>query len=636
MKHVDSIVMYSCCILRVVDLSFNLEIKLKRARKAFAGRHFLDAREHYRQALAKFPKNAHAHQGYLLSQSAIADSNFASTHPPMRDLDQIGNLLVQGKAKEAAKQAYSLAPRFPDAHCLLNLLGVAATNIGHPEDAIKAFTRAVHLKPNYMEARANLANRMMAQSQFQKALQIVDGSLQLKPDDAINLNAMTVCLIHLGRFEEALKAGRKAVDANPKNAEAHNNLGICYRRLEKWNEASRCYARALEINPEFTNALNNLGLALVKQGRPLEGIDLYKRCLDLNGKSATTHQNLGLAYLDLRRFDDAIRHFDSAIEIDENLVDSNFNKFIALALDKKLHLAWPYAECRFDSRRSVPVDYRYEGEAPQWDGKTPLEGKNLLVHAEQGLGDTLMFFRYLEHLPHLAEAVLVAVQEPLESLLARQSVNFDVTSLQKVSTGEGRAVDFQCPLMSLPYLLGKRMGASEAPESYLTVPSEIASTWHNRLGSAERLRVGFAFRGNPDHQNNKNRSIDLKTFLTALPEGADYHFLGVDLSKDELDLFATRSDLHCHAKCLLDFSDTAALISLMDHVVTIDTSVAHLAGALGINTSLLLAFIPDWRWGLDVRQSNWYRSVSLFRQETPGNWTTPATEVASLLRNSFG
>jgi hypothetical protein len=103
-----------------------------------------------------------------------------------------------------------------------------------------------------------------------------------------------------------------------------------------------------------------------------------------------------------------------------------------------------------------------------------------------------------------------------------------------------------------------------------------------------------------------------------------------------LDLFATRSDLHCHAKCLLDFSDTAALISLMDHVVTVDTSVAHLAGALGINTSLLLAFIPDWRWGLDVRQSNWYRSVSLFRQETPGNWTTPATEVASLLRNSFG
>ena len=636
MQQADKIITCPLYILRVVDLSFNLETKLKKARKAFAGRHFSDARELYNQALARFPQNTHAQRGFLLSQSAIADSHASSTHPPMRDLDQIAKLLTQGEAEEAAKRAYGLAPRFPDAHLLLNLLGVAATNIGQEEDAIKAFTRAIHLKPNYMEARANLANRMMAQSQFEKALQIVGGSLQLVPDDAINLNAMAVCLIHLERFEEALKIGRKAVDANPDNAEAHNNLGICYRRLERWEEASRCYARALEINPEFVNALNNLGLALVKQGKPLEGIDLYKRCLDLNGESAITHDNLGLAYLNLGRFDDAIRHFDAAMEIDENLIDANFNKFIALALNNKLHLAWPYAECRFDSRRSVPVDFHYRGEAPQWDGTAPLQGKTLLVHAEQGLGDTLMFFRYLAQLSHLADSVLVAVQEPLEPLLARQSVDFKVTSLEKMSAGECGAVDFQCPMMSLPYLLDKSLAPSEAPESYLTVPSQIASTWHTRLGLAQRARVGFAFRGNPDHQNDRKRSMDLKTFLTALPDGADYHFLGIDLSEAELDLFTARPDLHNHAKYLLDFSDTAALVSLMDHVVTVDTSVAHLAGALGVKTSLLLAFIPDWRWGVGVRQNNWYRSVSLFRQETPTDWTTPVAKVASTLRDSFG
>ena len=620
----------------MVDVSFNLESKLKKARKAFTGKHFSDARDLYRQALEKFPQNAHARKGYLLSRSAIADSNFAATHPPMQDLEHIGKLLSRGEATEAAKQAYNLASRFPNAHFLLNLLGVAATNIGHEENAIKAFTRAVHLKPNYLEARANLANRMMAQSQFEEALQIVDGSLQFTPDDAINLNAMAVCLIRLNRFEEALKAGRKAVDANPENAEAHNNLGICYRRLERWEDASLCYHRALEINPGFTNALNNLGLVLVKQGRAPEGIDLYKRSLDLNGTSASTHDNLGLAYLSLGRFDDAIRHFDAAMEIGANMVDASFNKFVALALKNKLHLAWPYAECRFDSRRSVPVDYRYKGEAPKWDGKTPLQGKTLLVHAEQGFGDTLMFFRYLEHLTPLADTVLLAVQQPLESLLARQSVDFKVTSLEKMSVGEDGAIDFQCPMMSLPYLLGKNLAPSEAPEPYLTVPSQITSIWHKRLGPAERPRVGFAFRGNPDHQNNKNRSMDLKTLLTALPDGADYHFLGIDLSQDELDLFATRSNLHSHTEFLHDFSETAGLVSLMNHVVTVDTSVAHLAGALGIKTSLLLAFIPDWRWGADVRQSNWYRSVSLFRQETPGDWATPAAEVASLLRGSFG
>jgi len=616
-------------------MSFSLESKLKKAQKAFSNRQFSDARDHYRQVLAKFPQNAQAKKGFLLSQSAIADGRVSSTHPPIRELDRIAGLLTGGKANEAARQAYALAPKFPDAHGLLNLLGVAATTIGREDDAIKAFTRAVQLKPNYMEARANLANRMMAQLQFQKALQFVEESLQLAPDDAITLNAMTVCLIRLDRFEDALKTGRKAVDAKPDNAEAHNNLGICYRRLEKWEEASQCYARALEIRPEFTDALNNLGLALVKQGRPLEGIDLYKRCLELNENSANTHDNMGLAYLDLKRFDDAVRHFDAAIELDENAVDATFNKFTALALDNKLQLAWPHAECRFDSRRTVPVDYRYTGDAPRWDGTMALDDKTLLVHAEQGLGDTIMFFRFLDHLPHLAKTVLVAVQEPLETLLAQQSIGCDITSLEKISAHGDSAADFQCPLMSLPYLLGNRLQTSKAPESYLTVPSQAASRWRDHLGPADRPRVGFAFRGNPSHQNNRNRSMDLATFLTALPDGADYHFLGIDLTKDERDLFAARTDLHSHAGELGDFSDTAALVSLMDHVVTVDTSVAHLAGALGIRTSLLLAFISDWRWGADGQQTDWYSSMRLFRQPAPGDWTTPAVEMASSLRQSF-
>jgi len=617
-------------------MSFNLESKLKKAQKAFAGRQFSDARDHYRQILAKFPQNGLAKKGFLLSQSAIADSRVASTHPPMRELDHIAGLLGGGRANDAAKQAYALAPRFPEAHGLLNLLGVAATTIGREDDAIKAFMRAVQLKPNYMEARANLANRMMAQSQFYEALQFVEESLELAPDDAITLNAMTVCLIHLDRFDDALKVGQKAVDAKPDNAEAHNNLGICYRRLERWDEASKSYAQALEIRPEFADALNNLGLTLVKQGRPLEGIDVYKRCLELNERSATTHDNIGLAYLGLKRFDDAVRHFDAAIEIDEDAVDASFNKFIALASDRKLQLAWPHAECRFDSRRMVPVDYRYTGDAPRWDGNTALDSKTLLVHAEQGLGDTIMFFRYLDHLPHLAETVLVAVQEPLETLLAQQSTGCDITSLEKISTHGDRSADFQCPMMSLPYLLGSRLPTSGALESYLTVPSEAASRWRDRLGPAEKPRVGFAFRGNPGHQNNQNRSMDLATFLTALPDGPDYHFLGIELSTDERALFAGRCDLHCHADELGDFSDTAALVSLMDHVVTVDTSVAHLAGALGIRTSVLLAFLSDWRWGADGQQNDWYKSVRLFRQETPGDWATPIATLASSLRHAFG
>ena len=617
-------------------MSFNLEGRLRKAQKAFAGRHFMEAKELFRQVLEKFPKNIRAKKGYLLSQSAFADANFSSTHPVMKELDEIAHALSRGEAEAAAMRAYALAPKFPDAHALFNLLGVAAAATQREEDAIKAFKRAIYLKPNYMEARANLASRMMALSDFETALRVSEEGLEIAPGDALVLNAMTVCLIGLKRFEDALDSGHKAVAAKPGSAEAHNNLGICFRRLGKWQDASNSFARALEINPDFADALSNLGLVEVKRGNILEGVNLYKRCLDLNANSATAHGNLGLAYLELKQFDDAVRHFEHAMRIDGDFVDAEFNIFIALALNNRLEDAWTYAEGRFDPRRSVPVDYRYHGETPRWDGKTPLDGKTLLVHAEQGLGDTLMFFRYLEHLLPLTGKVLVAVQEPLAPWLAGQAAGFEVVSLDAVSKNDCLTADFQCPMMSLPHLIGDGLQNLNVRDPYLSASSDAVSRWREHLGPGKGPRIGFAFRGNPDHQNDGNRSLDLDLFLTALPGGAEYHFLGIDLSGEERKLLSNRADIHCHTDMLTDFTDTAALVSLLDHVVTVDTSVGHLAGALGVETSILLAYLPDWRWGIETKQTDWYRSVRLLRQEARGDWTVPLAQLTSMLHEIIG
>ena len=260
-------------------MSFNLEGRLKKAQKAFAARHYLEAKELFGQVLEKFPRNMRAKKGYLLSQSAFADANFSSTHPAMKELDDIARALSLGEAEAAARRAYALAPKFSDAHGLFNLLGVSAAATRREEDAVKAFKRAIYLKPDFMEARANLASRMMAGSDFETALRVIEESLELAHGDALALNAMTVCLTGLKRFEDALESGHKAVAARPDNAEAHNNLGICFRRLEKWREAADCFARALEINPQFDEALNNLGLVQVKRGNIPEGIRLYEQCL---------------------------------------------------------------------------------------------------------------------------------------------------------------------------------------------------------------------------------------------------------------------------------------------------------------------------------------------------------------------
>lgn len=613
------------------SMSANVETQLKKAQKALSGGQFAEARDGFRQVLERFPANMRAKRGLWVSQSALADAGFAASHPSRRQLDEIAAALGAGNADEAATMAGGLVTSFPRGHGLRNLLGIALARLGNDSEAITAFRAAVELKPNFLEARANLAGRMMAQGDFDAALPVVTESLDMAPEDGTSLNAMTVCLLGLQQYDAALATGRRAVGVMPDHAEAHNNLGLCLRHLGKLDEAIASYRRALGIRPDYTDATLNLGVALVRSGQAEDAIDIYHRALQTGQGDTRLHSNLGLALIETRQIEDAIAQFDAALERDPNHVDASFNKFTAMALSGQRDLAWPHAECRFDSRRATPVSFRYRGGAPAWDGRVPLAGKTLLIHAEQGLGDTLMFMRYMTQLPAETGHIRLAVQDPLRTLIAAQEMPFEVVSLDTEDGGDNALPDFQCPMMSLPYLLGSG-AASSAVARLLTVPESHLATWQHRLGPTERARIGFVFRGNPDHVNDMNRSIDLERFLTALPPGPDYHFLGIDLRRDERTVLSRRGDVRTHCEHIADFQDTAALVSQMDKVVCVDTSVAHLAGALGIETKILLPFTPDWRWGLDGEDSFWYASAKLIRQPARGDWDTPLSQVADAIR----
>jgi len=600
-------------------MSPNLESQLKKAQKALASQKFAEARDAFRQVMMRFPGNARAKRGYWLSQSALADSGFAANHPPRRQLDDIAAALGTGRAEDAASMAGTLLSRFPLGHGLHNLLGVAQATLGNQDEAVAAFRAAIELKPTFLEARNNLASRMIARGDFEGALPLISDSLEMAPENGPTLNAMTVCLIGLRRFEEALSTAQRAVKAHPDDAAAHNNLGLCQRHARRLDDAIASYRRALKIAPDHIDATLNLGAALVRVGQAEAAINTYRQGLETRDTDSRLHSNLGLALIETRQMEQAIAAFDKALDLDPDHVDASFNRFIAMALNGQLHLAWPHAECRFDSRRTVPVENRYRGSAPAWDGKASLAGKTLLVHAEQGLGDTLMFMRYMSQLPAETGHVRLAVQDPLRTLIEAQDMPFEVVSLDPDAGDDAVATDHQCPLMSLPLILEARATVPSA-SPYVTAPDARRKAWQERLGVSENPRVGFVFRGNPDHVNDINRSIDLALFLSALPPGLDYHFLGIDLRHDEAALLARRGDVRTHCDDLADFCDTAALVSLMDRVVCVDTSIAHLAGALGIETHILLAFTPDWRWGLESSDSDWYPSVTLHRQTTPGNW----------------
>jgi len=612
-------------------MSAHVETQLKKAQKALSGRRFAEARDGFRQVLETFPANARAKRGYWVSQSALADAGFAANHPPRQQLDAIASALSGGKADDAAAAAGALTGRFPRAHGLYNLLGVALATLGREDEAIAAFQASVRLKPDFLEARVNLAGRLVNRHALDAALALLTDSLDMAPEDIGSLNAMTVCLIRLRRFDDALAVAGRAVRAKPGNAEAHNNLGVCQRHLGRFEEAAESYRRALELSPGFFDAMLNLGVSLVRTGRAEEATGLYRQCLAARPGDAGAHNNMGLALVEMRRFDDAVAQFDAALVSSPDLIDADFNRFTALALAGRLDQAWVHAECRFDARRSVPVEYRYRGTAPAWDGRQSLAGRTLLVHAEQGLGDTLIFIRYLAHLPADASKVVLAVQNPLHRLLSAQTGFLDGIEMLSLKDEEGfgdTPHDLQCPLMSLPLLLGDPVSghpvsedpATMAAQPYLSVPEPALSEWRRRLGASGQRRVGFVFRGNPDHVNDINRSMELGLFLSALPPGPDYHFLGLDLRPAEKKLLSRRGDIRTHHEDISDFCDTAALVSLMDRVVAVDTSVAHLAGALGVDTHILLAHTPDWRWGLEAERTFWYPSVTLHRQTARADW----------------
>jgi len=479
--------------------------------------------------------------------------------------------------------------------------------------------------------RAHWADALVLRGQREEALVQYVRVLAIDPRIVEATYHRGVALMQLDRTAEALEAFQNTLAREPNHARAANNIGILLQLRKQYAEAIASYRMAVASDPNYSAALYNLGTALHESGEAAEAVNTFRALLKMEPNNAAAWTNLGNAWLAHNEVAAANACYLETLRLMPNEPAAEWNRGIAALLAGDFSDGWAGYERRFEVKGATP---RRAFSQPEWRGE-PLEGRSLLLHAEQGLGDTIQFVRYAPEFAKRGAKVIVECQFGLISLL--RSLPGVSEWIAAPASEPGRsgpqpvdhlpATDFQLPFLSAPHVAQTTLDSIPSAEEYLHAPSEAVQRWSEWLGPRrEAIRVGLVWAGNPNHKNDRNRSIPVP-HLEGLRSAVGVEWVNLQKGHAPPESMAMRDP----AAVLADFADTAGLIANLDLVVSVDTSVAHLAGALGKPVWVLLPFAPDWRWMLYREDSPWYRSARLFRQRAPGAWPDLLREVAAEL-----
>src|SRR6266513_2126419 len=531
------------------------------------------------------------------------------------------------EAERIYQRVLEVDPNNPDA---LHLLGVIAHQVGKNEISCQLIEKAIRYNPSNPYFLNNRGNALQALKRYGEALASYDKALTIRADYADSLNNRGNSLQGLKRFEEALASYDKALAINPDYAEALNNRGNALQALKRYGEALASYDKALTIRADYADALNNRGTTLRVLNRYEEALASYDKALTINPDFAEALGNRGLALQELKRFEEALASYRKALTIEPDYVPAHWNESLCRLLIGDFERGWEKYEWRWKCDHVLPATRNFS--QPLWLGKEDITGKTILLHAEQGLGDTIQFARYAQAVAQKCAKVILEVEPTLRSLLSEISGAYKV-----LSRGEPLPeFDFHCPLLSLPLAFNTRPETIPATIPYLGARAAVVKRWEDNLGKRNAPRVGIVWSGLSAHVNDHKRSIALSRLAgLAGPRVRLVSLQNEVRTEDEKALATNKQILHFGSE-LADFSDTAALVSLMDLVVSVDTSVAHLAGALGTPVWILLPFAPDWRWMVDREDSPWYPTARLFRQPKIGDWDSVIHKGRQELSKCFG
>jgi tetratricopeptide (TPR) repeat protein len=481
----------------------------------------------------------------------------------------------------------------PDHADALHLLGAIAHQMGNNDVAVEYIGRAIALKGTDATFHNNLGAALNARGNLEQAGACYRRALELRPDFAEAHSGLGVVFQGQGNLDEAIACYRRALELKPDFAEAHSNLGVAFKDQGKLDEAIACCRRAVQLRPDYAEAYSNWGAACVAQGKLDDAVACYRRALQVQPDHAGAHWSLGLAYL--------------------------------LAGDWQR--GWPENEWRWGKKESLPQRF----PQPVWNGE-PLAGKTILLHAEQGLGDTIQFVRYASVVRQRAAAVVVECQKPLVGLLA-ECPGID----HLVAQGDALpAFDVHLRLLSVPGVVKTTVETVPADIPYLFAKPALVERWCTKLAALDGFKIGISWQGNSKYRSDRVRSIPLRCFapLAQIPgvrlislqkgEGSEQ----VAAVRDLFPVVDFAEDLDQRSG---PFMDTAAVMKNLDLVISPDTVGAHLAGALGVPVWVALPFAPDWRWLLHRPDSPWYPTMRLFRQKTAGDWAAVFAEIQAAL-----
>jgi len=502
----------------------------------------------------------------------------------------------QGGHLQKAEQLYRLVlQNDPDNPVALHSLGVIAHQREKDDTAVELIGKAIANNPQIPQFHNTLGLVLEALEKFEEAVASYQQAVSIKPDYAEAYHNMAIALQSQGQYAAAVEKCKQAISFRPDYAEAYHTMAYSLEKQERYAEAIENYKQAVRFKPDFVEAYNHLGVVLNTQERSAEALQNYKQALQLDPDYTEVHWNLSLVLLRTGRLTEG----------------------------------WKEYEWRRNPELGMTT-YPHCYEIPRWDGSC-FTSKRLLVHYEQGLGDTLHFVRYLPMVKARGGTVVLEVRKPLYRLL--QSFP-GVDELIEASSDNKPAVkfDYHVSLMDLPKIFATTLETIPAEVPYILACPTKAEYWRKKLAGAD-FKVGIVWAGSPMHGKDRYRSCTLKCFapLTEV-DGVRLYGLQKDEAAAQAEEVANEMAIKNLGTEFEDFADTAAAIENLDIVVSVDTAVLHLAGAMGKPVWALLSFSPDWRWMLDRRDSPWYPTMKLFRQKERGQWEPVFQHVAEELQ----